>query len=52
MFAEQKQKYFFVGTVAHLNIEVNGTLENYRFNYPIVDVQMGLLFGGRAPLED
>lgn len=34
-----------------MNIEVNGTLENYRFNYPIVDVQMGVLYGGRTPFE-
>lgn len=39
--------------MANLNIEVNKVIENYRFIYPMVDIQKEVLFGGDIrPVEE
>lgn len=38
-------KYFLAGVIASLNVEVNGVMENYRFIYPMVDIQREVLYG-------
>ena len=40
------RKFFLAGVIANLNIDVNGLVENYRFVYPILDIQREVLFGG------
>ena len=53
-----KQKYsewrfFLAGVIANLNIEVNGVVENYRFVYPLVEIQREVFFGGDVkPVEE
>lgn len=47
------EKFFLAGVVANLNIEVNKVIENYRFIYPMVDIQQEVLFGGDIrPVEE
>ena len=46
-------RFFLAGVIANLNIEVNGVIENYRFVYPMVEIQREVLFGGEVrPVED
>ena len=33
------EKFFLAGVVANMNLEVNKVIENYRFIYPMVDIQ-------------
>jgi hypothetical protein len=40
------------GVVANLNFEVNSVIENYRFIYPMVDIQKEVLFGGEIKPVD
>lgn len=40
------EKFFLAGVVANMNLEVNNVIENYRFIYPMVDIQKEVLFGG------
>ena len=40
------EKFFLAGVVANMNLEVNKVIENYRFIYPLVDIQKEVLFGG------
>lgn len=39
-------KFFLVGVIANLNVHVNGIIENYRFVYPLVEIQREVFFGG------
>lgn len=46
-------RFFLAGVIANLNIEVNGVIENYRFVYPIVEIQREVFFGGDVrPVDD
>jgi len=39
-------RFFLAGVIANLNIEVNGKIENYRFVYPMVEIQREVFYGG------
>ena len=46
-------RFFLAGVIANLNIEVNGVIENYRFVYPMVEIQREVFFGGDVkPVDD
>ncbi len=48
-----KEKFFLAGVLANLNLEVNGVMENYRFIYPMVDIQREVLYGGNiSPVDN
>lgn len=46
------EKFFLAGVVANMNLEVNKVIENYRFIYPMVDIQKEVLFGGEIKPVD